>query len=91
LRRYIASGRLAHRKLPGGHCRIPTEAILDFWAKADDAEPRHQRSVPVSEPASVEVSRPVRKAGDPRLRRPNDVGRYDLSPETLAALRAEIT
>lgn len=93
LRRYIASGRLAHRKLPGGHYRIPREAILDFWAKTDDADLRHQQSVPWSEPASVEVLRAARNAGARSLQshRPNYAGRYDLSPETLAALRAEVT
>jgi excisionase family DNA binding protein len=92
LRRYIASGRLAHRRLPGGHYRIPAEAILDFWAKTDDADLRDQRCVPVPEPASAEASHTARKAGarSPQLR-PNDACRYDLSPETLAALRAEVT
>jgi excisionase family DNA binding protein len=93
LRRYIASGRLAHRRLPGGHYRIPAEAILDFWAKADDADLRDQRCVPVPEPASAEAWHTARKAGarSSQLRRPIDASRYDLSPETLAALRAEVT
>ena len=93
LRRYIASGRLAYRKLPGGHYRIPTEAILDFWAKTDDADLRRQQSVPGSELASVNVLRTARKAGarSRQPHRPSDAGRYDLSLETLAALRAEVT
>lgn len=93
LRRYIASGRLAHRRLPGGHYRIPAEAILDFWAKTDDADLRGPRCAPMSEPASAEAPHTTRKARarSPQLRRPNDAGPYDLSPETLAALRAEVT
>lgn len=32
VRRYLAAGALAHRRLPGGHYRIPTDAIEALWS-----------------------------------------------------------
>ena len=46
LRRYIASGFLACRRLPGGHYRIPEDAIIDFWDEGDDAGRRGRRRAP---------------------------------------------
>jgi excisionase family DNA binding protein len=33
LRRYIQAGVIGFRRLPGGHYRIPREAIEDFWSE----------------------------------------------------------
>lgn len=48
LRRYIASGQIDFRRLPGGHYRIPRQAIADFWSEHSHA-PRHApaRRVPL--------------------------------------------
>jgi excisionase family DNA binding protein len=35
LRRYVSSGLLGCRRLPGGHYRIPEEAIRDLWSAGD--------------------------------------------------------
>jgi excisionase family DNA binding protein len=33
LRRYISAGLIGFRRLPGGHYRIPREAIAEFWSR----------------------------------------------------------
>jgi excisionase family DNA binding protein len=33
LRRYIQAGLIGFRRLPGGHYRIPREAIEAFWSE----------------------------------------------------------
>lgn len=35
LRRYMSSGLLVYRRLPGGHYRIPEESIRDLWGGED--------------------------------------------------------
>ncbi len=35
LPRYMSSGLLGCRRLPGGHYRIPEEAIHEFWGAGD--------------------------------------------------------
>ncbi len=87
LRRYLASDRIRYHRLPGGHYRIPEEAIAEFWAEHDRRkQARHL----------VRASK-VRRLGPPQrstanTRRPA-IGReepedYDLSPAHLAEIRA---
>jgi excisionase family DNA binding protein len=87
LRRYIASGRIRCHRLPGGHYRIPQDAITEFWAEHDRLK-RAQRSARAS--ARLAVRTPERSAASTRraaLGRERD-GEYDLSPAHLAELRA---
>jgi excisionase family DNA binding protein len=89
LRRYIASDRIRHHRLPGGQYRIPAEAIDEFWAA-------HQQARAPAKP----VQRNSRDAAQPATRRPAARRRpplgteqpqsYDLSPEHLAELRARV-
>ncbi len=95
LRRYIALGLLGYRRLPGGHYRIPEEAIVALSGESDDAGRRARRRVPTAQPSSPNAQRADSQASGPRSRRPRlgDEGAavpYDLSPEALAALRARM-
>lgn len=90
LRRYIATDRIRHHRLPGGHYRIPAEAIDEFWAANTKARP------PAPAPAPNSGEGVVRVARRPAARRRPPLGReqshsYDLSPEHLAELRARVT
>jgi excisionase family DNA binding protein len=40
LRRYITAGLIGYRQLPGGHYRIPRDAIEEFWSE-HSPPPRH--------------------------------------------------
>jgi excisionase family DNA binding protein len=87
LRRYIASGAIRCHRLPGGHYRIPEEAIAEFWAEHDRRKQarRHARAsarLPVRPPERSTAS--TRRAA---LGREQD-DEYDLSPAHLAELRA---
>jgi excisionase family DNA binding protein len=92
VRRYLASGLLASRRLPGGHYRIPADALADFW-DANDPSGGHLRPArPIDRMAD---SRPaIRKQRAPRTRRrlgydlPGD---YDLSMATLRSIRAQLS
>jgi len=95
LRRYIASGILACRRLPGGHYRIPEDAIIDFWDEGDDAGRRGCRRAPAVQGPSPGGSSADSRASArrPCLQRLADEGAtvvYDLSLEALAALRSRI-
>jgi excisionase family DNA binding protein len=90
LRRYMSSGLLAYQRLPGGHYRIPEESIRNLWAGEDSPNlDRRRRPQRTDRPSAG-----VPSSGEPRVRRSrrhlDDEGAdsYDLSPETLAALRA---
>jgi excisionase family DNA binding protein len=85
LRRYIAIGRLRYRRLPGGHYRIPLEAIDEFWVENDTVGLDGHRTALGARPAPH-----TRRAGQPRrppLKR--EAVAYDLSPERLEELRAQ--
>jgi excisionase family DNA binding protein len=90
LRRYMSSGLLVYRRLPGGHYRIPEESIRNLWGGEDssnlDGRRRPQKtgrpSADVSGVGETRVRRSRRRLGD------EGADSYDLSPETLAALRA---
>jgi excisionase family DNA binding protein len=89
LRRYIASDRIRHHRLPGGQYRIPAEAIDEFWAANEKA--RAPRSLPDRD---EHRGRPV-ASRRPAARRAAPLGReqaplYDLSPEHMAQLRARV-
>lgn len=89
LRRYIASDRIRHHRLPSGHIRIPPEAIDEFWAT------NHRASAPAPLPGRVERRGRVAASRRPAARRHPPLGAeqphsYDLSPEHLADLRARV-
>ncbi len=95
VRRYLSSGLLTCRRLPGGHYRIPAEALAEFW-HANDPDWRHHR-LPRSG-RTPNSPRPDRQRRDPsrsarrQLRLGEEAPRdYDLSTATLRALRARLS
>jgi excisionase family DNA binding protein len=95
LRRYMSSGLLGCRRLPGGHYRIPEEAIHDFWGAGDAPDRGARQRQPGAERPSVNASGRASKTRSRRARRPrlgdeDSVAFYDLSPQALAALRARV-
>jgi len=88
LRRYMQADRIRYHRLPGGHYRIPEDAIEEFWSAHDLPSPaRSRRTVTAGEPARRRPKRPSSRRR-PRLGQesPED---YDLSPAALAELRAQ--
>lgn len=83
LRRYIQSDRIRYRRLPGGHYRIPAEAIPEFWAESD----RRKQARPTSSRPRVAARSTSRRRPVPELERDEE---YDLSPEHLAEVRAQL-
>jgi excisionase family DNA binding protein len=95
LRRYMSSGLLGCRRLPGGHYRIPEEAIHEFLGAGDAPVRGGRRRQPGAERPSVNASGRASKMRSRRARRPrlgdeDLVAFYDLSPDALAALRARV-
>jgi excisionase family DNA binding protein len=95
LRRYMFSGLLGCRRLPGGHYRIPEEAIHEFLGGGDAPVRGGGRRQPGAERPSVNASGRASKtrsgcARRPRLGDGDSVAFYDLSPDALAALRARV-
>lgn len=86
LRRYIVSGRLASRRLPGGHYRIAPDAIAEFWAAHEQriAARHRQRTGQPEQPAPSAQPRQRRRAA--RLGT-SSTREFDLSDANLAALR----
>jgi excisionase family DNA binding protein len=85
VRRYLSAGLLAFRRLPGGHYRVPTEALDEFW-RADAA---------LQTPSALRTSRQARQRSPSSgnqlrlgLEAPED---YDLSPATLRAVRDRLS
>ena len=96
VRRYLAMGLLAHRRLPGGHYRIPEQSIWDFWRAWETVPPRTSQRVGVSDQmpggAPSKHRRPARPRPTTRRRRSagdSPFTPYDLSTAALAALRSE--
>jgi excisionase family DNA binding protein len=84
LRRYVSMGLLAHRRLPGGHYRIPEDALNDFWQANERptpsrARPRQSRVAPRSSQRRLPLG---------NERQPVS---YDLSTEALSELRARLS
>jgi len=53
LRRYIVSGLIGFHRLPGGHYRIPREAIAEFWSDhSPTPRPAGRRAPLVARPRS---------------------------------------
>jgi len=95
LRRYISSGLLGCCRLPGGHYRIPEEAIHKFWGAGGAPVRGARRRHPEAERPSVNASGGASKmrsgcARHQRLGDGDSVAFYDLSPDALAALRARV-
>jgi excisionase family DNA binding protein len=90
VRRYIASGALAHRRLPGGHYRIAREAIEALLVHGPSgATRRRSGSRALGDSIAQPAPRPwARRARSARERADGAAVFYDLSPETLRALRA---
>ena len=86
LRRYIASDRIRYHRLPGGHYRIPEEAITEFWVDHDRGT-QGRRAARTSTRLSGPPERSTPGARRPPLGR-EAPGDYDLSPAHLAELRA---
>jgi excisionase family DNA binding protein len=97
VRRYISAGLLGYRRLPGGHYRIPEEAIREFWsAGGEETQQRWRRARSAQREERPRTgsagAAPAGRATDSRREFPTREGSavaYDLSPEVLAALREE--
>jgi excisionase family DNA binding protein len=87
LRRYIASDHIRYHRLPGGHYRIPEEAIAEFWVVQDRRRRARQRARNTARPAPRPPERSTDGARRPALGHERG-GDYDLSSEHLAELRA---
>ncbi len=95
VRRYIAAGLLGNRKLPGGHYRIPQEAIGAFWSGGGDGARQRPRRIRAAERPQAGSASPIPAERARRSHRGLPAGErpavaYDLSPEVLAALRKEV-
>ena len=91
-------GLLAHRRLPGGHYRIPVEALSEFWeanerpsviTRSRTARGQRPSGTPTREFQRRQPSGPTQRRGP--LGEDRSGGRYDLSTEALAALRAQLS
>jgi excisionase family DNA binding protein len=90
LRRYARDGRIRYHRLPGGHYRIPEEAIEEFWHEQDAPRRGHPhrtqtKAAPSTRRAGARVGRRRPALG---TQPPQD---YDLSPDRLAELRAQFS
>jgi excisionase family DNA binding protein len=83
LRRYIACGQIASRRLPGGHYRISPETIDAFLQHADAPATGAASDRPTAPAPRRRDGRQSQRAGQHGARR-----EYDLSPANLARLRA---
>lgn len=96
LRRYLSSGLLEHRRLPGGHYRVPASALTDFW-QANDPNLRvgyagWRADLTQTSQASGRRrrQRPSSSSKQPRLGT-QTTGDYDLSIGKLRALRKRLS
>lgn len=84
VRRYISLGLLRHMRLPGGHYRVPEEALADFMGGSSLRQHR----------GGLSGMRLATPSGTARPRARSSLGAepgYDLSPSALAALRAQMS
>jgi excisionase family DNA binding protein len=98
VRRYLASGLITYRRLPGGHYRIPEQAIWDFWRAAEAVRSRTSQRVGISDQTLGAAPSKRRRRARPqptmrRRRRGEDspMTPYDLSTAALAALRSKLS
>jgi excisionase family DNA binding protein len=93
LRRYISLGLLAHRRLPGGHYRIPESAIREFWRANESAQPGRRRAAAGSPSYDMAQSEPRTRSRSPRRRRlgADTASSYDLSTAGLSELRSRFS
>lgn len=97
VRRYLSSGLLACRRLPGGHYRIPAEALAEFWEANDPSGRRRGRLGRRADGTSD--SRRTGLDGGIVTHSPRSRGRlgegasrdYNLSTPALRALRARFS
>ena len=96
LRRYLSSGLLEYRRLPGGHYRVPASALTDFW-QANDPNLRggyagRRADLTQTSQASGRRrrQRPSSSSKHPRLGT-QTTGDYDLSIGKLRALRKRLS
>lgn len=95
LRRYLSSGLLEYRRLPGGHYRVPASALTDFW-QANDPNLRGGYAG-----RRADVTQTSQASGRRRRQRPSSskqprlgtqaTGDYDLSIGKLRALRKRLS
>jgi excisionase family DNA binding protein len=83
LRRYITSGLIGFRRLPGGHYRIPREAIAEFWSEHTPPLRRNGRRAPlVAHPRTraVREQAPGPSSRRPRLSASRKPRSYEVAP-----------
>jgi excisionase family DNA binding protein len=99
LRRYISAGLLRYRRLPGGHYRVSEDAILGFWRNDAEARGDRRRATATDRPRAGVATDPKRGSASTRdgalcggrgASEDRSLASYDLSLETLAALRARV-
>jgi excisionase family DNA binding protein len=93
LRRYLASGLLTYRRLPGGHYRISESSIERFWLDSNRASPP-RRAEQTAQRSSGGQARGRLHGKDQRRAVMGNHGAaepYDLSPMALAQLRARLS
>lgn len=94
LRRYLSMGLLAHRRLPGGHYRIPEEALAEFWQASEKPAARAARTELIREEPGRDSQRRRRPRSSRRrasLGEESSMASYDLSTEALSALRSRLS
>jgi excisionase family DNA binding protein len=98
VRRYLASGLLVYRRLPGGHYRIPEQSIWDFWRAAEAVRSRTSQLVGASDQTLGAAPSNRRRGARPqptmqrrRLSDDSPFTPYDLSTAALAVLRSELS
>jgi len=94
LRRYIQSGLIGFRRLPGGHYRIPSEAITEFWSEHAPLPRRPGRRAPLGGRPRPRAGK-MRTAGAtrrrPRLSAQAAPRSYEVPPAQPAAPRTRPT
>ncbi len=81
VRRYISLGLLRHVRLPGGHYRVPENALSEFMGGSRQRPHRGELLDTSPRGAARPHARSHLRAEPP----------YDLSPSALAALRARMS
>jgi len=87
LRRYISDGLIGYRRLPGGHYRIPAEAIDEFWERHAPPSRRSGRQLLVARPRPRDSERSKSASGKrrPRLGASREPRPFDIPPPPSAS------